>query len=50
MSSPFRGDITWLKAQHITHGCSGGGFHPTATLRRQAVAAFIHGLENPGNA
>jgi hypothetical protein len=47
VGSPFCGDITWLKTQHITGGYPDGGFHPTATVSRQAVAAFLYRLQHP---
>ncbi len=50
VSSTFCGDIRWLKAQHITKGYLDGGFHPTAKITRQAMAAFIYRLSNPGKA
>jgi hypothetical protein len=42
VGNPFCGDITWLKTQNITAGYPDGGFHPTAGVTRQAVAAFLH--------
>lgn len=44
-NSPFCGDITWMSSttpQPITTGFADGGFHPGATVTRQAVAAFFH--------
>jgi hypothetical protein len=44
-SSPFCGDIRWLSTtapQAITTGFADGGFHPTASAARQAVAAYFH--------
>jgi hypothetical protein len=49
-SSEFCGDIAWLKAQHITRGSTGGGFHPTAPISRQAMAAFLYRLSHRGGA
>jgi hypothetical protein len=49
-SSQFCTDITWLKAQHITHGYADGGFHPAASVSRQAMAAFLERLSNAGKA
>src|SRR5699024_5936201 len=46
--SPFCGDIAWLAQQDITDGYADGGFHPTADVTRQATAAFLFRLENPG--
>jgi beta-N-acetylhexosaminidase len=43
-SSAFCGDIAWLKAQHVTGGYGDGGFHPAASVSRQATAAFLHRL------
>lgn len=44
-ASPFCGDIKWLAStapQPVTSGFSDGGFHPSVTVARQAVAAFFH--------
>lgn len=34
--------ISWLAEEGITTGNADGGFHPTASLSRQAMAAFLH--------
>src|SRR5690606_3188713 len=47
-SNPFCHDIAWLSAHHIAEGYSDGGFHPRATVTRQAMAAFLYRLANPG--
>jgi hypothetical protein len=41
-SSPFAGDIAWLKAQHITTGYPDGTYRPSNHITREAVAAFLH--------
>jgi hypothetical protein len=48
MSNVFCGDIGWLKNQHITRGYQDGGFHPTASIIRQEMAAYLFRLSNPG--
>jgi hypothetical protein len=48
-SNPFCLDITWLKAQAITSGYPDGGFHPTASVTRAALAAFLYRLQNPNS-
>jgi kumamolisin len=41
-SNPFCGDIEFLVAHDITTGYADGGFHPAATVTRQATAAFLY--------
>lgn len=41
LTNPFCGAIAWLKTQGITTGNSGGTFRPTASVQRQAMAAFM---------
>lgn len=41
-SHPFHDDIAWLADNDITEGFPDGGFHPSAAVTRQAVAAFLH--------
>ncbi len=43
-TNPFDEDIDWLVAAAITEGYSDGGFHPTAPVTRQAMAAFLRRL------
>jgi hypothetical protein len=40
--SPFCGDIEWGKTSNIIGGYADGGFHPTASASRQAVASFLY--------
>lgn len=40
--SPFAAEIGWLAATGITGGYADGGFHPTAAVSRQAMAAFLY--------
>ncbi|HEU5007548.1 MAG TPA: S-layer homology domain-containing protein [Jatrophihabitantaceae bacterium] len=49
-SSQFCGDIAWLKAQAITTGYTDGTFGPTRSISRQAMAAFLYRMQNPGKA
>jgi hypothetical protein len=41
-SSPFCGDITWLKTNQISTGNTDGTFAPAAAISRGAIAAFLH--------
>jgi hypothetical protein len=41
-SQPFYGDISWLVGKGITKGYPDGGFHPDASVSRQAMAAFLY--------
>ncbi len=45
-SQPFYGDITWLVRHGIADGYKDGGYHPTATVSRQAMAAFLYAFRN----
>ncbi len=38
----FCAEVEWLVGREITGGYPDGGFHPTAGLSRQAIAAFLH--------
>jgi hypothetical protein len=40
--STFYTEITWMAAQGISTGYGDGGFHPTANVSRQAMAAFMY--------
>ena len=42
--APFYAEIEWLAASGITTGYPDGGFHPSATVSRQATAAFFYRL------
>jgi hypothetical protein len=41
----FCSEVEWMVARDLTGGYPDGGFHPTAGLSRQAVAAFLHRFE-----
>ena len=41
-TSMFCGEITWLIAQGITKGYPDGSFHPTESISREAMAAFMY--------
>ena len=41
-SDPFYTEITWLADQGITTGFSDGTFRPSASIERQAMAAFLY--------
>jgi hypothetical protein len=43
--SPFYAEVTWMASTAITTGYADGGFHPTANVSRQAMAAFMHRLD-----
>ena len=47
-SNSFFADIDWLTDQKITTGYPDGGFHPVASVSRQAMAAFLYTMANPG--
>lgn len=49
-SNKFAGDIDWLAGIGVTGGFSDGTFKPTKSVERQAMAAFIYRLVNPGKA
>ncbi|HEU0257317.1 MAG TPA: S-layer homology domain-containing protein [Microbacteriaceae bacterium] len=38
----FAKEIAWLAGTHITTGFADGGFHPTAAITREAMAAFLY--------
>jgi hypothetical protein len=44
----FCGEIAWLKTSGITTGYRDGSFHPTASISRAAMAAFLYRLTHPG--
>jgi endo-1,4-beta-xylanase len=46
--STFCKDIRWLKGQGITRGYQDRGYHPAASVTRQAMAAYLYRLSNPG--
>lgn len=46
--APFYADIRWMTAQRITAGYSDNGYHPTAAVSRQAMAAFLYRAAHPG--
>lgn len=48
--APFYADIRWMTGQSITAGYSDNGFHPTAAVTRQAMAAFLYRAAHPGAA
>ena len=48
-SNPFCGAITSLKSQNIVNGYSDGGFHPTASLTRQSMAALLYRQQHSGH-
>lgn len=48
-SSPFCADINWLVSNKVTNGYSDGGFHPTAAVSRQSMAAFLYRLDHGGS-
>ena len=41
LGNQFCGAIEWLKEENLTQGYADGGFHPTAPMSRQAMAAFL---------
>jgi hypothetical protein len=43
-SNQFFFDIEWLNALRITGGFPDGGYHPTAPVTRQSMAAFLYRL------
>lgn len=49
-SHAFREEIWWLAEQGITGGYADGGFHPTAAITRQSIAAFLYRyqISSPG--
>ena len=44
VGAPFCGEISWMKSVGISNGNPDGTFHPTDTITRQAMAAFLHRL------
>lgn len=44
--SQFYTEVQWLVAQGVTTGYDDGGFHPSASVTRRAMAAFIYRLES----
>jgi len=48
VKSPFCGAISWLVAEGITAGFDDGRFRPSATVDRQATAAFFYRWAHPG--
>lgn len=45
--SQFCADITWLAENKITTGYTDGSYHPTASITRRAMAAFLYRYANP---
>jgi hypothetical protein len=41
-SNPFHSDIDWATDNGLVEGFADGGYHPTAPVSRQAMAAFLH--------
>ncbi|OWY62624.1 hypothetical protein B7486_57410, partial [cyanobacterium TDX16] len=41
VAHPFFDEVEWLVAEQVTTGFPDGGFHPTAAVSRQAMAAFV---------
>lgn len=41
-TNPFYDDIAWMANLEITGGFPDGGYHPTAPVSRQSMAAFLH--------
>lgn len=46
-TSPFCGEIAWLATTGITRGYDDGTFYPERPVTRDAMAAFLHRLEEP---
>jgi hypothetical protein len=44
LSSPFFPEIEWLAEVEVTGGFDDGGYHPSAPVSRQAMAAFMFRL------
>ncbi len=42
----FYTEVEWLAAMGLTDGYADGGFHPTAIVSRQAIAAFLYRYEH----
>ncbi len=45
VSHPFCGEIAWMLASGASTGFEDGGFHPSGTVTRQAMAAFLYRQE-----
>ncbi len=45
-SHPFATEIRWMARYGITSGYPDGGFHPSASITRQGIAAFLYRLVN----
>jgi uncharacterized protein (DUF1800 family) len=45
---PFAVDVAWMKAEGITTGNADGTFNPNGSVSRQAMAAFLHRMIDPG--
>jgi hypothetical protein len=43
-SNPFCGEIEWLVDEGVTTGFADGGYHPTDSVTRQSMAAFMYRL------
>jgi hypothetical protein len=43
-ADPFYAEVEWMAAVALSTGYVDGGFHPTASMSRQAFAAFLHRL------
>ncbi len=41
-TNPFCDDIDWLVNEGITSGFADGGYHPTSSVTRQSMAAFLY--------
>jgi hypothetical protein len=44
VSHPFFHEIEWMKAEGLSNGYADGTYRPTATITRQAMAAFLYRL------
>lgn len=42
VSHPFYAEIEWAASEGIATGFADGGFHPSATITRMALAAFLY--------
>jgi len=49
IGNSFCGSISWLKTAGVTNGYPDGSFHPGASIERQAMAAFLHRLDDQDN-
>src|SRR5690606_12358366 len=50
VTHPFCAEIAWMAAQGYAAGYLDGTFRPTATVSRQAFAAFLHRVADPDHA